>query len=109
MTLSKKQLRQLQVLHLCPEKSRKDLLKRLPTSCVKAICECILNVLKGNVPLTKHQKRGLQKHKSTLRRLSVKKDPLYIKRKLIVQKGGFLNILIPAALSAVTGLINGIR
>jgi len=109
MTLSKQQLRQLQLLKVCPKKLRKNLLKKLPTTCVKAICECSLNVLKGNVPLTKHQKTCLKKHKSTLRRLADKKSPLYTKRKLIVQKGGFLGVLIPAAISAISGLVNGFR
>lgn len=109
MSLSKEQLDQLQLLQICPKKLRKDLLKRVPSSCIKTICECALNVLEGNIPLSQQQKICLRKHKNTLRRLSNKKGPLFKKRKLIIQKGGFLNVLLPAAISLITGLLNGVR
>lgn len=109
MTLTKQQLKQLELLDVCPEKLRKGILEKLPNSGIKAICECSLNVLKGNVPLSERQKSCLSKHKNVLRRISNKKCPLHTKRKLIVQNGGFLNVLIPAALTAITGLINGFR
>lgn len=109
MTLSREQLRQLELIKICPRHLRKNLLKRLPSSGIKAICECILNVLKGNVLLSKQQKKCLSKHKNTLRQIANKRGSLFTKKKLILQKGGFLNVLIPAALTAITSLINGIR
>lgn len=107
MTVSKQQLQQLQLLRICPPKLRKDLLKKLPSNFVNLISECCYNVLKGNVHLNKNQKCKLRKHKDILRRLSNKKTSLFTKRKLIIQKGGFLNVLIPAAVSAIAGIING--
>lgn len=109
MSLSKEQVEQLQLLHKCPQKLRKKLLQKIGNKCIKAICECCLNTLRGNVPLTNEQKKSLSRHKTTLRKLENRKVSLAKKRKLIVQKGGFLNILIPAALSVLTGLINGVR
>ena len=109
MTLTKKQLRDLQLIKTCPKALRKDLLKKLPSHSVKAICECTLNVLKGNVPLSTYQKKSLRKYKATLRKIGTKKGSLFHKKKLIIQSGGFLNILIPAALSVLTGLIHGVR
>lgn len=109
MTLSKQQLRDLELIKTCPKPLRKELLKKLPTRSVKAVCECSLNVLKGNIPLTSHQKKSLSKYKSTIRKIGSKKGSLFQKKKLIVQKGGFLNILIPAALSVLTSLIHGTR
>lgn len=109
MTLSKKQLRDLELIKTCPKQLRKQLLKKLPSRSVKAVCECTLNVLKGNVPLSAYQKRSLSKYKTTLRKIASKKGSLFNKKKLIVQKGGFLGILIPAALSVLTHLVNGIR
>lgn len=109
MTITSKQLQYLRVLHKCPKKLRKDLLEKLPTSSIKAICECCLNLLRGHIPLTNYQKNSLKKDKLILRRLADKKKPLYTKRKLIIQKGGFLNILLPAAITAITSLIHGIR
>lgn len=109
MTLSKKQVRDLELIKTCPKALRKQILKTLPSRSVKAICECTLNVLKGNVPLSTYQKKSLSKYKTTLRKIGTKKGTLFHKKKLIVQQGGFLNILIPAALSVLTGLINGTR
>lgn len=109
MTLTKKQLRDLEFIRTCPKALRKELLKKLPSRSVKAICECSLNVLKGNIPLSSKQKKSLNQYKSTLRKIGTKKGALFQKKKLIIQKGGFLNILIPAALSVLTGLIHGTR
>lgn len=109
MPPSKQGLKQLEFLKNCPKNLQKYLLKRIPASTIKTICECCLNVLKGNISLSSRQKKYLRLHKNTLRCLADKKSPICRKRKLIVQKGGFLNILIPAAISAISGLINGIH
>lgn len=109
MTLSVKQLRDLELIRTSPKTLRKHLLKKLPSRSVKAICECSHNVLKGNIPLSPYQKKSLKKYKTTLRKIATKKGALFKKKKLIVQHGGFLNILIPAALSVLTGIINGAR
>ena len=109
MTLSKAQLQDLKLIKNSPKALRKQLLKKLPRRAVKAICECTLNVLKGTVPLSSYQKKSLRKYKTTLRKIGSKKGSLFAKKKLIIQHGGFLNILIPAALSVLTGIINGIR
>lgn len=106
MTLTKADVQRLKVLTTCPVKARKEFLKKIPNSTIKCISECCLNTLKGNIPLSSSQKKKLSHHKSLIRALSLKKLPLYEKRKLIVQKGGFLNVLIPAALSILTSLIN---
>ena len=109
MTLTKQQLNDLQLIKSCPKVLLKQLLKKLPIRSVKAICECTLNVLNGNVPLSSNQKKSLRKHKITLRKICAKRGSLFTKKKLIVQHGGFLNILIPAALTVLTNLINGSR
>lgn len=109
MMLSGKQLADLKLIKSSPKALRKQLLKKLPSRSVKAICECSLNALRGHIPLSSSQKRSLRKYKTTLRKIATKKGSLFHKKKLIVQQGGFLNILIPAALSVLTGLINGSR
>jgi hypothetical protein len=109
MALNKEHVEQLKFIHKCPQKLRKKVLQKVNSQCIKAICECCLNTLKGNVPLSEHQKKSLSRHKSTLRKLQNRKLSLLKKRKLIIQKGGFLNVLLPAALSVITGLIHGSR
>lgn len=96
----------LKLLGRC--KNKKQLLRKSPNSLIKCVCECVLNLLKGNVPITRRQKNKLTPYKRTLRRLSDKKVPLFKKRTLLVQKGeGFLSVLIPAAVSVLSSLIHG--
>lgn len=107
MTLKKQQVDQLRLLKLCPQKLRKQFIEKANKQCIKTICECCLNTLNGNIPLTARQKKSLSKHKATLRKLSQRKLSLTKKRKIIIQKGGFLNVLIPSVLGVITSLIHG--
>lgn len=98
----------LQLLNKTKKKSA--FLKTCPNSVIKGVCECALNLLKGNIPINKRQKNKLIQHKRTLRRLGDKKVPLFKKRRLLIQKGeGFLSVLIPAAISVLSSLIHGSR
>lgn len=106
MAPTKKDISRLRILNACPIRVRKDLIKKFPQSCIHCISECCLNTLKGNVPLSSTQKKQLSRHKHTIRLLADKQIPISKKRKVLVQKGGFLNILIPAALSVLTSLIS---
>ncbi|GFW96208.1 iron-uptake system-binding protein [Trichonephila clavipes] len=93
---------------LARSKSKAALLRNCTNSLIKALCECTINILKGNVPLTKHRKSRLPPYKKVLRKLASRKVPLYKKRKLLVQKGeGFLSFLIPAAVSVISSLLHG--
>ncbi|GFW09889.1 iron-uptake system-binding protein [Trichonephila clavipes] len=91
---------------LAKSKTKRKILQKCPNSLIKAVCECALNTLKGNVPLTKHHKRRLAPFKQVIRKLGDKSVPLYKKRKVLIQKGeGFLSFLIPAAVSVISSLI----
>lgn len=93
---------------LAKSKTKGAILQKCPNSLIKALCECTINILKGNVPLTKCTKNKLAPYKSVLRKLGDKKVPLYKKRQLFVQKGeGFLSLLIPAAVSVISSPIHG--
>lgn len=106
MTLSKADVQKLRLFTVCPPNFRKDFLKKLSNRTVKCISECCYNTLKGNVKLNQSQKKKLKRHKQVIRTLASKNLPLYKKKKILVQKGGFLNVLIPAALTVLTSLIN---
>ena len=70
---------------------------------IHGICECIANLLKGRVPLKSHHLRCLSKHKQSLRQLALKRTSLS-SRKKILQKGGFLQMLIPSLISGLGSL-----
>lgn len=66
--------------HLSTEE-RKALLEKANPTLVKNICECALNVLAGNVSLTKSHKSRLRKHACVLRKLSEPRIKLPRKKK----------------------------
>ena len=100
----------LYVLRDAKPKLRKILLQNVNDSVIQAINEIALNTLKGNIELTPEQKIQLKKYKNELRFLRCSKRKVASKRKLLVQKGGFLPILIGTVLSGIIGqLIENVK
>lgn len=103
----KTQLPALQVLCKCKAKVRKDILRKGSNDLIKCICECSLNMLNGNISISKTHKNKLKRYKRILRLISDKKRGVNSKKKIIVQSGGsFLLSLIPAAISTIISLLS---
>jgi hypothetical protein len=85
----------LSVLSKASSPMRKKLIQTASKDVIETVCECCLNVLKGTIPLSKHQKKCLAKHRHVLRQMVQKKIPIRQKKKMLVQHGGFLPILGP--------------
>jgi hypothetical protein len=84
----------------------KSMVKNADKNLICAICECVQNVMNGNVQITKRMLNKLKPHKEILRKLQ-KKGTLKSKKKLLVQKGGSVfAYIIPAALSVLTELLS---
>ena len=83
------------------------ILKKADPKLILAICEAIHNLLEGNVPLDTKQKNLLFKDKKILRKL-VEKHTLVYKKKILVQRGGFLPALLPAVLSTLATAVSAI-
>ena len=79
-------------------KERTKVLKAATNEQLKGLCEVCLNIVHGNVKLSKKRYAAFKRQKDLFHSLSNKKLPLYAKRKVINQKGGFLGTL--AAFSA---------
>ena len=85
---------------------QKALLITATPSQIHSICECIINVLHGTVPLDDHVRRSLTSHQESLYALADSTIPYADKKKLLVQKGGgFLDQLLPVILPALSFLI----
>ncbi|CAH3174765.1 unnamed protein product, partial [Porites lobata] len=83
----------------CTPAQRKAILKAADDALVKTICECVFNVLKETVPVSKPAKRKLLKHKKALTALAEKSTPLNKKKQILIQHGGnFLSVLLPPVL-----------
>ncbi len=101
----KKNIELLKILKKAKPKQRKLLLEAAENGLIYCLCECIDNVLRGNVKLSSVRKRELEKHKDVLRKIVDRKTKVQKKRNLLVQKGGFLPALLAPVLSIAAGLI----
>src|ERR1700709_146993 len=85
----------------CNHKYRKNLISNASPEEISCICEATLNVLNKNVPISDAKVRKLKPYQRVIKKISLEKIPLDKKKKLLVQKGGFL----PIILSTVLGLL----
>ena len=85
---------------------REGLLKGAKKELIYCLCECALNILRGNVKLHPSNKTQLKKHKDKLRTLADQKIPLKVKKELLLkQKGGWISALIVPVLASLAGLL----
>ena len=73
---------------------------------VHCICDCVYNILQGNIPVSEEERQRLKQHRHCLRKLVKKKTSDREKLK-IVQDGGFLGTLIPTLVGLVGKLFTG--
>ena len=98
----------LKVLCKCKHKMRKGIIENADKELIYTILECILNILNGNIKLSSEQFKSLKPYKHLFRKLLVKNQNLQNKKNLIIQKGGFLEFLIPAAISGIATIIGSL-
>lgn len=99
--IQKKQLRVLQALCYLSNTQRQAVLRKADPALIRCICECILNILQGTVPLSPEYKTKLKRHVKLLRKLSSKGSSFQNKKKIIIQKGGFLPLFLAPVLGAL--------
>ena len=87
------------------KKSREGVLHNCQKSVIEAICDSIFNILNGNIEIDENIKRKLYLAKATLRKL-IQVSSIDTKKKIIAQRGGFLQLLIPTVIEAITLLIS---
>ena len=87
---------------------RKALLKQLNREQVHCIAEIALNLLRGNIKISPGTKSKLKRYRKELRSLACPKTNFQKKKKILVQKGGFLGLLLKPALGILGGLLPSI-
>lgn len=107
--IAKKHVELLRALRHFSAKERVAFFRVADEKIIRCICECVFNVLYGNVSIQPKQKAHLRKYVPVLRQLVEKKRGkrnLPHKRRLIIQKGGFLpSLLIPIVGSVLSQLL----
>lgn len=74
---------------------------------VLALVEIAQNIISGNVPLNPQQLKQLRRHQQDLQML-VKPKTTIINRKRILQKGGFLPLILGPLIGAVGSALGGL-
>ncbi len=100
----KKHFDLLKVLKNSKPNQRKALLQAVEEPVIICICECVKNILYGNVKLNGSRKKTLAKHANLMRKLIDRKTKTAQKRRLLIQSGGFL----PALLAPIIGIASGL-
>lgn len=107
----------LKVLAHAHPSVRSTILRGANSDLVNSLAECSYNVIKGTVRLTPAQKAKLTRYKQQLRQVASKGVSIRKKCK-IIQKGGFLPILLgpllgsvigPLAKTAISGIVKAIK
>lgn len=96
----------LYVLQNASPKLRRAIIQNADPSLINAISECCKNVLNNPAEITERALKHLKPLKNDIRKLSDKHKSVGSRRKLIVQKGGFLQYLLPFAISTLADIIS---
>jgi hypothetical protein len=89
-------------------KLRKAIVSASSKELILALCEIIANVLSGNVKLSPSEKQKIQKYNSVLRKLVDKSTKVRAKKQLILQKGGFLPVILGPALTILASVLGSL-
>ena len=103
----KKQLNYLKILRKSNPKTRSAILQNADKELILCICECVENTLNGNVKVNPAQQKQLKKYTTVLRQIRAKGGNLKTKKKLLVQKGGFLPALLAPILASLASTVLG--
>ena len=100
----------LKYLCVCGKNQRKALIKSATPEELNSLCECILNVYKKNVPVSKGVTKKLLPFKKVVSKLATKKRLSANKKKqMLVQsgEGAFIPILLASVLPHILGSVFG--
>ena len=91
----------LKLLSKTKGKKREAIINASENDLIKAISECVHNVLSGNVELTPEEKRKLAPKKKHLRDLADSKVSFKQKREVIQRGGNLLAVLLPPVIESL--------
>lgn len=89
-------------------KKRKEILKTCDNNLIEVLSEIAQNILNGNIRLNQKQRNFLKKYKRDLRLIkhyNTRTKFIGNKRKVLVQRGGFIQAIIGALLSSAIGTL----
>ena len=110
ITSTQKQIFSLLADPHASHKIKRNLVNGLDSQSIDKICEFILNVVNKNAPICAEYRKKLLPQAKFCRRLLNKRISIKDKKRILIkkgiQKGGFLQFIIPAIISAIGGIIS---
>ena len=97
----------LHLLQKIPAPLQKRILDKPSSELIRCLCDYAYNVLQGNVNISRHHKQIFKQHETKLRKLADRKAVLKTKQR-IIQKGGFLPILLSALAPVISGVLGSL-
>jgi len=93
--------------------TKKNLINHMSKDTINNIAELFLNILNGNIQISEETKNQIKPFAKAYRKFLDKKTNLKAKKQIlikkgIIQKGGFLQFLIPAIITGITSIISTI-
>lgn len=98
--------RMISALARYPPRRRKDILRHAPRELVHALSEGCLNILRGNVPLSRQRYTKLRQHRRLVHELANPSTGLRRKQRIIQQRGGFVGALLGALAPVAATLVS---
>ena len=89
------------------ERQRKLLLRHASKEQLTGLFELCLNLLRGQLPVDPVNFQRLKRHRKCIETLSKRRVPLYKKKEILNQRGGFVGQLAAFALPILTNIIAG--
>jgi len=99
----RKNLPILKALHQCSPAEKKQLLKVARPETINTICDCVANVVHGNIPINSKQKGAFRRKIKVLKVLCDPKRKSTSKKRLLVQHGpGIFTSILGPIIKAIT-------
>ena len=92
------------------KRMKEGIVKSCDTKTINKICEIVLNVLNKNIKLEDTELDNLKPYAKYCRKLLNKKINIKEKKKILlkkgIQRGGFLQFIVPAVISGIATIIS---
>ncbi len=102
-----KNIQNLKILSCCDKKFKNKLILKGDKTLILTLTECILNTLNGNIKIEKD--KGKLAKKKYLLRLLLSCKSIKAKRENLIQQGGYLQYILPAAITLISTLLERVK
>ena len=87
-------------------KVKRNFIKNLSKRDIKVLCMTIYNILHNKIPINTADKEKLFKFRKVLHKFCKSSHTIKKRKEILQQSGGYLNILLPAAISGLSTIIS---